>query len=118
MKNLIFLLFCSISINCFSQTSLEQDSINDTLEVVNFQVEEIDSIKFFQYRISFNEIKTVSASKDIQSEMFDIFKSQITFNETLNQFIFVSSTDIDRFYLHRAFDRYQIESFKKLPITY
>lgn len=111
---MLLVIFLLIGFNSICQTSVESDStlIQDTssLSVDN------SNVKYFQYRISIEEITTSSVSKMVEPQMFDIFRVQISFNENLKQFIFVSSEDIDSFSLHKTFYNYQISYFKKIPI--
>lgn len=114
MKKILLFTFCIMTLNSFSQESytdknFEQSS--DTTETIN-----IPTQKAFQYRISFSQVSSKWTSKSIETEMFDLFKSEATYNEQLNQYVFNSIEDIDRIRLVSTFSNYNLTYFKKIPI--
>jgi len=114
MNKIITIIIILMSYTAFSQTEVK-DTITDTISVVTS-----DTIKTtkFQYRVSFSEVSNTFSSKDLKTPIFDVFRVEPIYNETLNQFVFVSDEDVDQFELLSNFNQYHITYFKKIPIKY
>jgi hypothetical protein len=105
-----------MSYTAFSQTEVKDTiTITDTISVVT---SDTTNVLKFQYRVSFSEVSNTFSSKDLKTPIFDVFRVEPIYNETLNQFVFVSDEDVDQFELLSNFNQYHITYFKKIPIKY
>lgn len=116
MKKIITIIIILMSYTAFSQTEV-QDTITDTISVVTSDTSDTIKTKF-QYRVSFSEVSNKFSSNDLKTPIFDVFRVEPSYNETLNQFVFVSDEDVDQFELLSNFNQYHITYFKKIPIKY
>jgi len=118
MNKIITIIITLMSYTAFSQTEV-QDTITftdtDTISVVTS-----DTIKTtkIQYRVSFSEVSNKFSSNDLKTPIFDVFRVEPSYNETLNQFVFVSDEDVEQHELMSNFNQYHITYFKKIPIKY
>lgn len=71
----------------------------------------------FHYRISLSDVTSPTLSQDVKSQMFDIFKTKVDFNDELNQFMFSSAEDLDEHNLLSKLNAYQIIYFKKTKLN-
>ena len=116
MKKIITIIIILMSYTAFSQTEVK-DTITDTISVVTSDTSDTIKTKF-QYRVSFSEVSNTFSSKDLKTPIFDVFRVEPSYNETLNQFVFISDEDVDQFELLSNFNQYHITYFKKIPIKY
>lgn len=118
MKKYIVTILLSVGLTpLFSQT---KDSVQteEVLDVEYLQTEEttlVDSIgSFFQYRIEF--IQNGSYIKeDVTASIRDLFKSDVSFNQTLNQFIFTTKKDMTQYELSENLSMV-VTYFKKIDL--
>lgn len=75
----------------------------------------VDSTSIFQYRVGFSQDGSFSP-ETLSSNMRDLFKSNIDFNQTLNQFIFTTKEDITQADLSKNLDMI-VTYFKKIDLT-
>ena len=106
MKKIIFICSILFSLNLYSQ-----NITTDTASVVS----KVDT-SMYQYRIAFLQVTTTWSGKSLENDMFDLFKSQVVFNDQLKQYIFTSNVDVDRIEILKIFTGYEITYFKKIPI--
>ena len=74
-----------------------------------------DSTSIFQYRVGFSQDGSFSP-ETLSSNMRDLFKSHVDFNQTLNQFIFTTNEDITQADLSKNLDMI-VTYFKKIDLT-
>lgn len=118
MKKYLFTILLAVG---FSQLfSQNKDSVQteEVLDVEYLQTEEttlVDSIgSFFQYRIEF--IQNGSYIKeDVTASIRDLFKSDVSFNQTLNQFIFTTKKDMTQYELSENLSMV-VTYFKKIDL--
>jgi hypothetical protein len=69
----------------------------------------------YQYRIKISNITTIGSANLAPTELTDIFKSKLSFSETLSQFVFVSNQDVEGSELQKFLDStgYNLIYFKK-----
>ena len=104
-KYLITAAIAIISCGAFSQT-LQSDSLITT-----------DSIKpVYQYRVQVAEVENNYSSIPIKDSMRDYFESEIVFNETLKQFIFISEKELTQAEIAKNF-AINVNYFKKLSLV-
>ena len=116
MNKIITIIITLMSYMAFSQTEVKDTiTITDTISVVTSDTTKTPK---FQYRVSFSEVSNTFSSKDLKTPIFDVFRVEPIYNETLNQFVFVSDEDVDQFELLSNFNQYHITYFKKIPIKY
>jgi hypothetical protein len=118
MKKYLFTILLAVG---FSQLfSQNKDSVQteEVLDVEYLQTEEtalVDSIgSFFQYRVEF--IQNGSYIKeDVTANIRDLFKSDVSFNQTLNQFIFTTKKDMTQYELSENLSMV-VTYFKKIDL--
>jgi hypothetical protein len=118
MKKYLFTILLAVG---FSQLfSQNKDSVQteEVLDVEYLQAEEttlVDSIgSFFQYRVEF--IQNCSYIKeDVTANIRDLFKSDVSFNQTLNQFIFTTKKDMTQYELSENLSMV-VTYFKKIDL--
>ena len=117
-KIIITIIITLMSYMAFSQTEVQDTIITDTdtISVVTSDTSDTTNVLKFQYRVSFSEVSNTFSSKDLKTPIFDIFRTEPIYNETLNQFVFVSDEDIEQHELMSNFNQYHITYFKKIPI--
>lgn len=104
-KYLITAAIAFISCGAFSQT-LQSDSLITT-----------DSIKpVYQYRVQVAEVENNYSAIPIKDSMRDYFESEIVFNETLKQFIFISEKELTQAEIAKNF-AINVNYFKKLSLV-
>ena len=104
-KYLITVAVALISFNSFSQ-NVKSDSLLTT-----------DSIKpVYQYRVQVAEVDNNYSASFIKDSMRDFFESEIVFNETLKQFIFVSEKELTQDEIAKNFS-ISVNYFKKLNLV-
>lgn len=118
MNKIITIIITLMSYMAFSQTEVQDTIITDTdtISVVTSDTSDTTNVLKFQYRVSFSEVSNTFSSKDLKTPIFDIFRTEPIYNETLNQFVFVSDEDIEQHELMSNFNQYHITYFKKIPI--
>lgn len=75
----------------------------------------VDSVKYFQYRISFDNIKTLSVAESISPQLRDMFQSKPSFSEIMGEYIFVSTKDITMVDIKKPFENgeFKVIYFRK-----
>lgn len=112
MKKIILLALTIMSLNSFCQVSSSPELrfLGDSISVKKCKS------SLYQYRISFSQLSTSWSTNIIQSDLYDIFKSQVIYSEPLRQFVFTSCENIDKVELLKKFINLDITYFKKIPL--
>lgn len=115
----LFTLFFFITVKCYSQSSELFLAISDTISISSEQVlkSKLDRKIIYCYRLSFDQINSKWLSNPLQSELSEIFKSQVYFEEGIRQFIFQSSEDVTEFKIKNTLTNYALIYFKKYDIA-
>lgn len=115
MNKIITIIITLMSYMAFGQTEVQDTIITDT-DTISVVTSDTTNVLKFQYRVSFSEVNNNFSSNDLKTPIFDIFRIEPTYIETLNQFVFISDEDIEQFELMSNFNQYHITYFKKIPI--
>ena len=117
MKKIITLIITLITYTSFSQVKPVVDTtINDEI-IDTISVTETNETTKFKYHIAFSEVNNTFSSKELKTPIFDLFKVEPVYNETLNQFMFISDEDINQYQLISSISQYHITYFKKIFIN-
>lgn len=118
MKKYIITILLAVGLTpLFSQT---KDSVQteDVLDVEYLQIEEttlVDSTgNLFQYRVEFIQ-NGPYLKEDVTASIRDLFKSDVIFNQTLNQFIFTTKKDMTQYELSKNLSMI-VTYFKKIDL--
>ena len=104
-KYLIITTFVFISVISFAQNIK-----SDTISVC------VSSNIIFQYRLSVDNIDNSYSASSIKDIMKEYFHSDVIFNESLKQFIFVSDKELTQVEIAKNFD-INVSYFKKLSLN-
>lgn len=88
-KLLLILALLLVAMLCIGQTNTNTKVI-DTLTEDTLTITQ----KVYQYRLSFDSIKTINWSNEIKPQLNDIFKTDPIFCEEVGQYVFTSNTDV------------------------
>ena len=117
MKKYLFtiLLFLgTIPIFCQTTDTTKSEELLDD-EYREIQKNEDDST-FYQYRLSFSQVNSSYVAEDIKLNMRDLFKSDISFNEILNQFIFTTNRNLTQIEISKNLS-VVVTYFKKIDLS-
>lgn len=116
-KTLILILLNLFLINNVNSQSIENEE-DLSLEYVELTSVQKDSVSLFQYRISFIEINSKSVANEFKIYIKDSFQSDVTYNETLNMFIFTLDNDMSQGEITKNFPLpLQCNYFKKIDMS-
>ena len=118
MNKIITIIITLMSYMAFSQTEVKDTITFTDTDTISVVTSETIKTPKFQYRVSFSEVSNTFSSKDLKNPIFDVFRVEPIYNETLNQFVFVSDEDVEQHELMSNFNQYHITYFKKIPIKY
>jgi len=116
-KYIVTILLAVGTTPLFSQT---KDSVQ-TEEVLDVEYTETPSIStvdstgnLFQYRVEFIQ-NGPYIKEDVAASIRDLFKSDVSFNQTLNQFIFTTKKDMTQYELSKNLSMV-VTYFKKIDL--
>lgn len=118
MKKYIITILLAVGLTpLFSQTK-DSAQTEEVLDVEYLQTEEttlVDSIgSVFQYRVEFIQ-NGPYIKEDVTASIKDLFKSDVSFNQTLNQFIFTTKKDMTQYELSENLSMI-VTYFKKIDL--
>lgn len=115
MKNLFLIsVVFFFSENSFSQTIDTSFISVDTIEL-NISEDTIQIENRYQYRIIFNNSFDGYNETILIELLTDFFETKVNYDKNLNQFIIVSTKDIDQSNFARNFKQ-EISLFKRIPL--
>lgn len=110
MKKLILIfIIIFVNKNLYSQTK-DTTNIVETIE----SVEKLEET--YLYRIIVNQNYDGFNDICLIHSMIDFFQTKIEYDKMLNQFMFVSTKDVDESYFNRIFNQ-QVLKYKKVVLS-
>lgn len=113
MKKLLLL----ISVVFFSELLFAQST--DTSEIILDTTQTFETTETiqdaYQYRITLNQTYDGFNETFLVQSMTDFFETKVEYSRELNQFILVSTKDVDQSIFAKTFNQ-QIMKYKKIPL--